>query len=118
MAKPTRSSEQPTTPKEFAETTPIQSAGDGADWRWLMTAMNKNTEALGELKGTIGGLRTQLGALESKVDKIHEDTSKHGKWIAVASAMTLLAVAAFGWLATVLGEVLKQIISAKVSGHP
>ena len=80
MVKPGtgRTGEQPTTPKDFAETTP----SSGTDLTmWLLTAMQRNTETLGKLDGTVASFQAQMDRVESKVDVIKAEVKGHGNWI-------------------------------------
>ncbi len=79
MVKPGRTGEQSTTPKEFAETTPVQVGTDLT--AWLINAVTRNTEVLGRVQGTLDSLQAQVQRIEEKVDAIKADVKGHGNWI-------------------------------------
>lgn len=67
-----------TVPTKFAETTP----SSGPDLiMWLLNAMQRNTETLSKLDGTVASFQGQLDRMEAKVDAIKTEVKGHGNWI-------------------------------------
>ncbi|MEO6864876.1 MAG: hypothetical protein ABI229_05440 [Gemmatimonadaceae bacterium] len=76
---PSRASDKPTTPKDFAATTPQQVGTDLSGW--LLNAVTKNTETLGKVDATIGSLHAQMDRIETKLDAIETEVKGHGNWV-------------------------------------
>jgi hypothetical protein len=86
---------EPTTPKEFAETTPTQVGPDMTTW--LLNAVSKNTETLGKVDATLVGLKAQVDRIETKLDAVKEDVKGHGTWIHTFKVALLGAGILVGW---------------------
>jgi hypothetical protein len=74
-----RAGEQPTTPKDFAATTPQPTGTDISSW--VLAAVTRNTETLGKVEGTLVGLQAQMNRVESKIDTITTEVAGHGRWV-------------------------------------
>ncbi len=79
MPKPGSGRGEPSTPTSFAETTPPPSGADLT--MWLLNAMQRNTETLSKLDGTVANFQAQLDRLEGKVDEVKTEVKGHGNWI-------------------------------------
>lgn len=110
-----RTGEQPTTPKEFAETTPSQGGPDTAPWS--LVATNKNTEAVIRLEAKLDSMIDRLDSrsahLASKIDEakadvrdIRNEIHKHGKWIYAANAILGVIIAVIAFLAPRVWDLL------------
>lgn len=87
--------DQPTTPKDFAETTPAQVGADLGPW--LLNAVSKNTEALAKVDATLNALKSQVDRIETKLDTVKEDVKGHGTWIHTFKIALAGAGILIGW---------------------
>lgn len=74
-----RTGEQPTTPKDFAATTPAPTGTDIS--AWVLNSVTQNTATLGKVEGTLAGLQAQMDRVETKVDTIVIEVKGHGRWL-------------------------------------
>ena len=77
--KPKGSGEQPTTPTDFAITSPAPTGTDLSTW--LLNAVTKNGETLSKLDASVSLLRTQIDRIEGKLDTVKDEVKGHGHWI-------------------------------------
>lgn len=109
MVKPGggRAGDQPTTPKEFAATTPTQVGPDMTTW--LLNAVSKHTETLARVDATVAALKAQLDRMEPKLDAVKKDVEAHGTWIHTFKVALLGAGILVGWAVVyIVGPWLKS----------
>lgn len=94
MPKP-KDTEKTTSPTDFPATTPPLTGADLSTW--LLSAVTKNTEAMGRVEATAASLRTQMERMETKLDVIATEVKGHGNWIHTLKHALLVIGIIIGW---------------------
>ena len=86
-----------TTPQSYAPTTPPQ-AQAGHDF---------TLQAVMEMQKTLGAIGNKVDTVDKRVDDMSTELAKHGKWIFAANVVLAISVFGFGWVLTIIWDVIK-----------
>lgn len=99
MRKATGSKSDQTVPASFPETTPPLTLDQSFTLPTIMT-----------MQHTLGGLEKSMERVETKLDKLGDDVTKHGHWIYAANAVIVLGLAILGFMAKLVWDIAKTRI--------
>ena len=108
-----RSGEQPTTPKDFAQTTPAQASPDTGPW--LLTAINDMKASIARVEATAVAAQAQLQRIQDDLRDVKKEVEGHGRWM--HTLKVILAVIG-GFIALVTTVVVAPWVKSKFFPGP